>query len=633
MPVLTRQTDLSKVELTEDDKRCIVETFLDQKMSMRSFSEAHNITFSRFQKWVSQYKEEKSDGIRRIRSSTPGRPSVLDSQSKVDVSEWVRDRRLAQNCVTKSQLEKKIKTEFLKTGERNGIGNASTTCCSKTFTRLYKKLNSKTVKPQKKTKARVKNESDLRNSYSMIAMVWAFAEFLDPNMVYNWDATQFVVERDGNDEVVVIKGEDDDTPATVVSAGETGVAIKYIHFHNSAGDVSSAVYLVADPSMGPDDVLTREVVGLGNGADLGCIGWLCFTKTRQANSAFYRWFAQTIVVPFVLKNRVIYQNVNEDGSPMRAFVTCDGEEAQIKVFQETAMLKLFKDALIDFGKTPASCSAICQSSDVSDFFKGMKKLLRGVNNDNWKNAPLTKKLTIEFRSQGGISALNQRKLVDGIVKISFCMQKILTKSIVRRGYQRCGQDAPIGLDDDGKPTMSKFLAQMSLCSHNISKKVMETLIQQFPRMVQIFRERGTVTEAEMDELGIPNFNHLDSDKKPKDQRSLHKQRAVIMNMEDCISKYKNYRLLREQERARKAQSAVDKATKKRTRGAVASTDHKTVSSVKKKAATASRKKRARVQVEDSTASEEEFDVSADKDDMFIEDEPFYKRFITSEFTI
>jgi hypothetical protein len=47
--------------------------------------------------------------------------------------------------------------------------------------------------------------------------------------------------------------------------------------------------------------------------------------------------------------------------------------------------------------------------------------------------------------------------------------------------------------------MSKFLAQMSLCSHNISKKVMETLIQQFPRMVQIFRERGTVTEAEMDE--------------------------------------------------------------------------------------------------------------------------------------
>ena len=169
----------------------------------------------------------------------------MDSQSKVDVSEWVRDRRLAQNCVTKSQLEKKIKTEFLKTGERNGIGNASTTCCSKTFTRLYKKLNSKTVKPQKKTKARVKNESDLRNSYSMIAMVWAFAEFLDPNMVYNWDATQFVVERDGNDEVVVIKGEDDDTPATVVSAGETGVAIKYIHFHNSAGDVSSAVYLVA----------------------------------------------------------------------------------------------------------------------------------------------------------------------------------------------------------------------------------------------------------------------------------------------------------------------------------------------------------------------------------------------------
>jgi hypothetical protein len=88
------------------------------------------------------------------------------------------------------------------------------------------------------------------------------------------------------------------------------------------------------------------------------------------------------------------------------------------------------------------------------------------------------------------------------------------------------------------------------------------------------------------------MNHLDSDKKPKDQRSLHKQRAVIMNMEDCISKYKNYRLFREQERARKAQIVVDKATKKRTRGAVASTDPKIVSGVKKKAATASRKKKS-----------------------------------------
>lgn len=37
---------------------------------------------------------------------------------------------------------------------------------------------------------------------------------------------------------------------------------------------------------------------------------------------------------------------------MRAFVSCDGEHnKQIEVFQQEDVLALFKDTLIDFGKT------------------------------------------------------------------------------------------------------------------------------------------------------------------------------------------------------------------------------------------------------------------------------------------
>ena len=57
---------------------------------------------------------------------------------------------------------------------------------------------------------------------------------------------------------------------------------------------------------------------------------------------------------------------------MRAFVTCDGEPVQIEVWQEAELLEAFKEALIDFEKTPASCSGICQASDVSNFFKASK---------------------------------------------------------------------------------------------------------------------------------------------------------------------------------------------------------------------------------------------------------------------
>lgn len=58
---------------------------------------------------------------------------------------------------------------------------------------------------------------------------------------------------------------------------------------------------------------------------------------------------------------------------MKSFISCDGEKKQISVFQEDPILKLFKEALIDFGKPPASCS-----SDGSPFFKASKKNLKST---------------------------------------------------------------------------------------------------------------------------------------------------------------------------------------------------------------------------------------------------------------
>ena len=85
----------------------------------------------------------------------------------------------------------------------------------------------------------------------------------------------------------------------------------------------------------------------------------------------------------------------------------------------------------------------------------------------------------------------------------------------------CDQDAPIGLNQNKEATVDKFRAQMRLCKAKISTEVMDLLVQQFPKMVNIMRARGTGTESEMDELGIPNTNNLDSDSKPEDVRALH----------------------------------------------------------------------------------------------------------------
>ena len=82
------------------------------------------------------------------------------------------------------------------------------------------------------------------------------------------------------------------------------------------------------------------IVGLGNSTEVGSLGYLCWCKTRNGNDKFYLWFAKTIVIPFVKKVRDVHQPLNEDGSPMRAFVMCDGEESQIRVFQEEEIREL-----------------------------------------------------------------------------------------------------------------------------------------------------------------------------------------------------------------------------------------------------------------------------------------------------
>ncbi len=90
-----------------------------------------------------------------------------------------------------------------------------------------------------------------------------------------------------------------------------------------------------------------------------------------------------------------------------------------------------------------------------------------------------------------------------------------------------------------------------------------------PHFVGIMRQRGKITEAEMNERQIPNYSNFDSDRKPKDQRALHKQRAVVMNADDVVSQFIDYQQQRDARRAalearrihREATAAERQATK------------------------------------------------------------------------
>jgi hypothetical protein len=226
---------------------------------------------------------------------------------------------------------------------------------------------------------------------------------------------------------------------------------------------------------------------------------------------------------------------------MRAFITCDGESKQIEVFLEEETLKEISDSLIDLGKTPASCSGICQSSDVSPFFKAAKKKLKFVESCNYENEGLTENLQSVFSTKKSITSENRKKYIDSLEKIIFSIKSTLTAEVIQAGYRETGQ-YPLNLT-----------AAMSKSTYKLTIPEFETMEAKLPDVKAFFRSNGYVTEQQMDDLGIASVNEEWA--KPKDEKVLHQQRAVLINAAETISKYKLYK-------ADKAASLVTKNIRK-----------------------------------------------------------------------
>lgn len=234
---------------------------------------------------------------------------------------------------------------------------------------------------------------------------------------------------------------------------------------------------------------------------------------------------------------------------MRFFMSCDGEAKQIEAFQTQEILDLFKKALIDFAKTLASCSAICQASDASPFFKATKKRLahqmidfNPVLDDDYDHTVRLLKEVMAERFASG----KKWVIIKSLLKVVEAIRDTLTSEIVKTGYRVTGQ-WPIN-----------FTLAMNQCSavKTISHAAYRNMQDKVETLARIFRERGVLTEADMDEHGIVDLSE-DTRKTPKDQRVLHQQRAVLMNSEECILQYREYQSRLEARKAEVRQPATD----------------------------------------------------------------------------
>jgi len=214
---------------------------------------------------------------------------------------------------------------------------------------------------------------------------------------------------------------------------------------------------------------------------------------------------------------------------MRAFVSCDGELNQIRVFLEPDMIAFLNDALIDLGKTPASTSGMLQSSDVSDFFKAVKKRLRGLLLHDAANPTLIERIQqlLLRRVNNKFSSAMRKKIAESLTVVAFAIGGSLNPNIVKDGYKRTGQ-WPLN-----------FALCMNVCHNPISIQDMIRLQAALPEAVTYFRQHACLPEAWMDQQNVPSRNVAGDI--PKDQRPLQNQRSVLFNAAASVQAFVDYR--------------------------------------------------------------------------------------------
>ena len=143
----------------------------------------------------------------------------------------------------------------------------------------------------------------MNGTHVICTHVGGFAFFILRDLVFNWDATTFSCGNDEvNQEKVYVKIEQrgsKEVPTQIVTDGSLGVYIKKYFFHNSAGKVAPPVYVVADDSMDAQEINVHKIMDLSNIICAGSYGFLVFCKSRACNKTFYKWYGETVVIPFV----------------------------------------------------------------------------------------------------------------------------------------------------------------------------------------------------------------------------------------------------------------------------------------------------------------------------------------------
>lgn len=313
---------LKGVSLTDPEKKWFCDQIDQGHWNPYDVFRLYGIPRTTVQTWV----EVKRDP-RRNCFLNPGRPSLLDQQSKIITQNYVFSRDVeSRNAVpsfhSKDLFAKEIKeTRKRRFNDDEKIEQKVT--ISDRSEKRYKeewKITDKT--PQPITEARIKASFCPRVTYIWLVTILTLSGHLKADNKWNLDGTTFRIMAAGSgSKVLIVRDEEEDftsnQPIRSSSIPSSSpVYIKWLELCSASGELSPLVFWIAVENMEPEAFHVEEVLGLSTVSGNAQLGYLIFTKSRAGNLEAWKWWFKNVTIPTINLSK----NLNDHKvSPLSTF--------------------------------------------------------------------------------------------------------------------------------------------------------------------------------------------------------------------------------------------------------------------------------------------------------------------------
>ena len=456
--IFRRTENLKERTLTAQDRINLCSYIRNNpSTNLKSFCQAHSLKRTTVIGWLSKYdKCTKNNSNTFYDNPKGGRPPLIDSaffidlqhnlqsnralqtSQTIDLQHNLQSNRALQTSQTRSNAMEGLQDAIQKSANQRGVIARPWKSNRQSYARWCTHQHLCEVKGQTKDRAP-------RNFYSCFSMCYCFCcdndyRNMSPYMIGNWDSTNLKGSLTSEEVCLIWKNDNLTNPVTSESSSDLDVFVRLLWGNVAAGLGTVPIWCVADPNMNEEDCDAYLIPGLGNTNDISNQGYLVFTKTRAMNTNFFKWFGKEIIGPFVKLLREKFNCKNNDGTPMRAFWTCDGEMKMIESFQDPEMLAVLAECFIDFGKLPASCSGALQPSDVMSFFKKLKLTLSEMHTkykDLWHDDNVKNRIT-EIFAPRRFSADKKKKYISVLQQVSYAAKLHNNPPTIQFGFRDSG---------------------------------------------------------------------------------------------------------------------------------------------------------------------------------------------------